>query len=187
VNFTDEYVQRCNTWSDIVDHLPHLYGTACRFPGATILELGTRAGNSTAAFLAAADAVDGHVYSVDVANPRCPDWWRESDRWSLHVGDDMAREAYDFAPDVVDVLFIDTSHGYQHTLDELRCFVPLVRPGGVVLCHDTELEKPEGFESGPDFPVALALDDYCAETGMEWTNRPGCNGLGVLEVRDGAR
>jgi cephalosporin hydroxylase len=187
VNFADEYAQRCGSWSDIVDHLPHLHDTVCRFPGATVLELGTRAGNSTAAFLAAAEQVGGRVWSIDIARPRIPDWWYDAEFWSLHVGDDMAPDALAFGPAVVDVLFIDTSHGYDHTLAELDAYVPRVRPGGIVLCHDTELEKPEGFESGPDFPVAKALDDFCDAGGFEWTNRTGCNGLGVLEVRNGAR
>jgi len=183
VNLLDDYTQRAATPSDIVDHLPFLFDAVCRFPGATVLELGTRGGNSTAAFLAAAEQVDGHVWSVDVVNPRTPDWWLETGRWSLHVGDDMAAAAAEFAPPVVDVLFIDTSHYYEHTLAELEAFVPRVRPGGVVLMHDTELENPEG--GGPDqaFPVVRALDAFCVAHEMTWTNRPGCYGLGVMDVR----
>jgi cephalosporin hydroxylase len=180
VNLTDQYVQRCDTPSDIVDHLPFLYDQACRFPGATILELGTRGGNSTAAFMAAAEQVDGHVYSVDIANPRVPEWWDELPLWSLHIGDDLAPAALDFAPADVDVLFIDTSHGYEQTLAELEVYMP--RCTGVALFHDTELRLPEGFERGPEFPVARALDEFCERHDLEWTNRPGCYGLGVIEV-----
>jgi predicted O-methyltransferase YrrM len=182
VNFADEYDQRASGWSDIVDHLPFLFETVCRYPGATVLELGTRSGESTAAFLAACEAVDGHLWSVDVNKPRVPDWWFGSDRWSVHVGDDMHDDVLDFIPPVVDVLFIDTSHFYDHTLAELDRFVPHVRPGGVVLMHDTELEDPEGVKV-PPFPVAKALDDFCSATDFEWVNRPGCFGLGVMEVR----
>lgn len=188
MNFFEDYTQRCDNGSDIHEHLPFLYQTACRFPGATILELGTRGGNSTAAFLAAAEHVDGHVYSVDIDQFRTPEWWAESDRWSTHVGDDCALPAMEFAPVVVDVLFIDTSHYYDHTLDELETWVPRVRPGGVVLMHDTELKEPEGCpKSDPPFPVAAALDEFCERHELKWVNRPGCYGLGVMEVRDGTR
>jgi predicted O-methyltransferase YrrM len=183
VNLADQYVQRRDTPSDIVDHLPFLYDQACRFPGVTVLELGTRGGNSTAAFLAAADVADGHVWSVDVSPPRTPDWWNELERWSFLQGDDLSHEATAFAPPVVDVLFIDTSHHYTQTLAELELYVPSVRPCGVVLLHDTELAEPEGSpRDQTPFPVAAALDEFCERHDMKWTNRPGCNGLGVIEV-----
>lgn len=182
MNFTEEHAQRCAAESDIADHLPFLFDTACRFPGVSVIELGTRTGESTAAFLAAADAVDGHVWSVDITKPRVPQWWYDSPRWSVHVGDDLAPAAAEFAPPVVDVLFIDTSHAYDHTLAELEAFTPRVRPGGVVLLHDTELEQPEGLPAQPPWPVAKALDVFCATHDLKWDNRSGCWGLGVLQV-----
>jgi predicted O-methyltransferase YrrM len=182
VNFFEDYTQRCDNGSDIHEHLPFLYQSVCRFPGATVLELGTRSGNSTAAFLAAVEAVEGHLWSIDIDTPHIPDWWREGDWWSFHQGNDTLDAAQQFAPPVVDVLFIDTSHYYEHTLEELRLYVPRVRKGGVVLMHDTELENPEGGGPAQNFPVARALDDFCAESGREWVNRPGCYGLGVMEI-----
>lgn len=176
----DEYAGRCRKGSDIRDHMPYLYGAACRFNGVRVLELGVREGNSTAALLAAAETMRGHVWSVDILEPSVPDAFR-CDLWTLTVADDIGSEAEQ--PRDIDVLFIDTSHHYGHTLAELRAYVPHVRHGGVVLCHDTELEDPYQAPAGdPPFPVARALDAYCAETGRVWINRPGCNGLGVMEV-----
>jgi predicted O-methyltransferase YrrM len=85
-------------------------------------------------------------------------------------------------PPEIDVLFIDTSHAYWHTLEELRLYVPRVQPGGVVLMHDTELESPDGVGNRPPFPVAKALNDFCAETGLMWRNRTGCWGLGIIDI-----
>lgn len=187
MELADEYTRRCQEDSDIVDHLPFLYDTVCRYPEAVVLEFGVRTGNSTAAFLAAAEAVEGHVWSVDVAKPHIPGWWAETGRWTLKVGNDTSQEIADAVPAEVDVLFIDTSHAYEHTLQELELYVPRVKPGGVVLCHDTELKEPEGCPTDPAFPVAKALDDYCEQTGMTWNNRSGCYGLGVLEVTRGSR
>lgn len=179
--YRDEYLRRCGEGSDIVDHLPTLFDTVCRYPGARVVELGVRSGNSTAALLAAADEVDGHVWSVDIEWPHVPEWWTGNGRWTLVVGDDLT--VAHSMPDEIDVLMIDTSHYYGHTLDELRAYVPRVVPGGTVLCHDTELASPYGAPwDDPPFPVARALDDYCAESGLSWRNITGCNGLGVLEV-----
>ena len=67
------------------------------------------------------------------------------------------------------MLFIDTSHAYEHTLAELRKFVPLVAPGGTVLLHDTRLEVPERVGPQPPFPVAGRW--------MRSARRPGAPGL----------
>src|SRR6266567_3310836 len=76
--------------SDIIDWLPTLRATVLDYPHAQVIELGVRSGNSTAAVLAAAEQVDGHVWSVDIAQPTVPFWWHESPLWTLHVGDDLS-------------------------------------------------------------------------------------------------
>jgi cephalosporin hydroxylase len=86
------------------------------------------------------------------------------------------------APAEVDVLFIDTSHTYEQTLAELHTYVSRVRAGGVVMCHDTEVEGPAGVGASTPFPVARALDTFCEETGLTWVNQPGSHGLGVIQV-----
>jgi predicted O-methyltransferase YrrM len=176
-----EYGQRAATWSDIVDWLPTLHDTVAAYPQATVVELGVRSGNSTAAFLLAVAEVDGSLWSADIADPRVPGWWAETGLWTLCIGDDTSDTMLEQAPAEVDVLFIDTSHHYEHTLAELRAYVPRVKPGGTVLMHDIELEMPEGYQ-GPPFPVARAIDDYCAETGLTWERRTGCYGLGIIKI-----
>ena len=177
-----EYGARRLEWSDIVDHLPTLYETVSRYPGARVLELGVRTGTSTSALLAAVAAVGGHLWSVDIYPPQVPSWWADTDYWSLTVGDDLAEAVVNTAPTEVDVLFIDTSHAYEQTLAELRTYVPRVRAGGIVFCHDTEVEGPSGVGTHTPFPVARALDVFCEETGLTWINRPGSHGLGVIQI-----
>lgn len=183
-----EHAARLQVWSDIQGHLPYLHERAAAVPGVVVLELGTRSGNSTAALLAAAERADGHVWSVDLLQPQVPSWWELTGRWTLTVGDDLDPQVLAAQPAEVDLLLLDTSHAYEHTLAELGAYVPRVRAGGVVCCHDTELEAPEGVGPQPPFPVARALDAYCAETGLQWSNRPGSYGLGVIEIpsRQGA-
>jgi predicted O-methyltransferase YrrM len=175
VTFTAEYeTRRDGPETDIRDHLRYLHDTARKYPRVRVLELGTRTGESTSAFLAAAEKTGGHVWSVDVDGPQVPGHWLESALWTFTCGDDMA--AVLPQPVHVDVLFIDTSHAYGHTIAELYKFVPRVMPGGVVLLHDTEWRP-------PDHPVAQALDTYCAEMNWKWRNHPGSFGLGEIEIR----
>lgn len=177
-----DYQGRCNVWSDIVDHLPTLHGHVLRYTKPVVLELGVRSGNSTAAFLAAVSLVEGHVWSVDIGLPQAPGWWWQTGLWSPIVGNDLDPSTLARLPEPVDVLFIDTSHAYDHTLRELETYVPRVKPGGVVLLHDTELEAPELVGPQPPFPVAKAIEEYCAENGLGWENITGSYGLGVIDI-----
>ncbi len=177
----DEYDIRCQLPSDIQQHLPRLYDEASH-GYALVIELGVRSGNSTAAFLAAVTEHSGHVWSNDIHPPPVP--WLGHEQWTFIKGDDLL--VADQMPNNVDVLFIDTSHHFQQTAAELELYVPKVKPGGVVLLHDTELEHPEGRPHGdPPFPVRLAVDLYCAEHGLIPEYVSGCNGLGVIRIPDG--
>lgn len=179
----DGYLDRLSKMSDIREYLPFLHETARSYPRVRVLELGTRSGNSTLAFLAAAEAVDGHVTSVDVdlvtASPEMRPW-AKCPGWTFVRGDDMDPSVQYLLPAQVDVLFIDTSHEYEHTVDECRAFMPRVVPGGVALFHDTRIFGTWSQPGDTVPPVARALDDYCAETGLSWENLPGELGLGVI-------
>lgn len=165
--------QKC--WSqpsDMQHYLPILRETAALYPQVRVIELGVRQGASTSAFLAAAEEADGHVWSVDLEQPKVPDYWAGTGRWNLQIADDLADEV---EPQPCDVLFIDTSHEYDHTLAELRKFVPWVKPGGMVLAHDTL--------NWPGDGVAKALDTYCAESSLTWEEiGHGRYGLGRIVI-----
>ncbi len=177
----DEYEMRCTVPSDIYEHLPRLH-TEASTGYALVIELGVRSGNSTAAFLAAVTTHGGHVFSNDLHPIAAP--WVGHEQWTFVQGDDL--EIVDQMPDNVDVLFIDTSHFFQQTAAELELYVPKVKPGGVVLLHDTELKHPEGRPwDDPDFPVRLAVDLYCGEHNLEPEYVTGCNGLGVIRIPGG--
>lgn len=183
--FAVEYEMRCAEHSDIAAHLPRLHETVRAYDKPVVLELGVRSGNSTAALIAAAETVGGHVWSVDVDCPRVPVEWDLSPTWTMTQGDDLDPGIVAMQPASVDVLFIDTSHAYDHTLAELRCYGPWVKPGGTILMHDTELEAPEAVGPQPPFPVRTAieawLDEQEASVKVEWV--PGSYGLAVIEVR----
>jgi predicted O-methyltransferase YrrM len=181
----DGYLDRLSRRSDIREYLPFLYETARSYPGVRVLELGTRQGNSTLAFLAAAEAAGGHVWSCDIADvTRDPQGmlpWKGTPRWTFIRGDDMHPAVRAALPGGYDVLFIDTSHEYGHTLAELRACMPRLVPGGVALLHDTDLTGWPGYDwTGTVPPVRQALGEYCAEAGLSWENMPGKYGLGVV-------
>lgn len=169
-DFAAEYLTRCAQSSDISLHLPFLHDSA---QDATVIELGVRTGNSTAAFLAAG----AEVWSVDTEGPAVPAEWHEDPRWHFLCGDDLSAEILDGLPAEVGVVFIDTVHTYEHTLAELRAYAP--RAARLVVLHDTQWTA--GRDTGtPDGPVAQAIDTYCLEAGLTWENRPGSYGLGVI-------
>ena len=191
------YLDRLSRWSDIREYLPLLYDCARSRPGVRVLELGARRGNSTLAFLAGATESRGHVTSVDI--DRVTDFgtgmfdgmaaWGRIPEWTFVHGDDMDPEVQAQLPEEVDLLFIDTSHYYEHTLAELEFYVPRVISGGIVLCHDTlwlpvsrvSMEVTEPWDGGPP-PVARAINDYCKATGRTWAEIPAGYGLGILQV-----
>ena len=178
MSLQDDYRAYSAPWTDIQDCLGRLFSTAVSYPRVRVLELGVRTGVSTSAFLAAAEQVGGHVWSVDIVPHPFPARWLDSGYWTFIQGDDMQVSP---GPGMLfDVLFIDTSHAYEHTLAELRKFVPLVAAGGTVLLHDTRLEAPEGFGPQPPFPVAKAITDFCTETGRTWVDHDAQYGLGEV-------
>jgi len=150
-----------------------LFERASRYDHVRVCEFGVRTGESTSAFLAAAEAAGGAVWSYDIDEPHVPSWWLSSPLWSF-----TRASSLEAAVPQCDVLFIDTSHTYSDTFEELRRLVPLVAPGGLVLCHDTKLSRPP-FEP---LAVARALDGYCAETGRAWLELGGEFGLGEIQV-----
>lgn len=177
----DKFWRLCRIPSDINEHLPRLKGLAEGMNAQHVVELGARSGPSTVAWLLGLEQTGGRLTSVDL-DP-APDIG-EHDHWTFIQGDDTD-PAVMAQVDECDILFIDTSHHYEHTLWELRNWSSLVRPGGFIVLHDTELQRPWDPpcpETDPDFPVATAIDEFCAEAGYRWFNIPGCWGLGIIEV-----
>lgn len=182
MDFYNEYQRRSNRNGDIHAHLPTLHEYAST-GDCQVIELGVRGGDSTTAFLSAVQHHGGHVWSCDVNAPQFLSAWQEvaGDQWTFVWGDDLERAHT--APRGVDVLFIDTSHTYEQTKAELALYTPKVRPGGVVLLHDTELKSPaDSPPSDPPFPVRVAVEEYAEAQGWKLELIAGCNGLGVLHV-----
>lgn len=174
----EEYERLCRTPSDIYLHLPRLAGLVEALDAKHVIELGTRTGVSTVAWLWALEKTGGRLTSVDV-DERPP--IGEFPHWTFIQGDDCD-PAIVAELDDADIVFIDTSHLYEHTARELRIYRHLVRPGGVLVLHDTMLERPIGAPVRPRFPVRTAVEEFVAEESLEWINVPECWGLGIIKL-----
>jgi predicted O-methyltransferase YrrM len=145
-----EALGRIGKNSDIHDHLGTLYYEALTAQPRLIVELGTRGGLSTRALLAAAKETNAHLLSVDIEDCSAIDLPAPlRERWTFVRADDVAFAGEPFSafcerrnlPAVADVIFIDTSHEYQHTKAELAAWVPRLAPDGVMLFHDTNMGR----------------------------------------------
>jgi predicted O-methyltransferase YrrM len=182
LELAESYAQLCYTPSDINEHLPRLVWLVEEFKPAHIIELGARSGVSTTAWLYGLQGTSGRLTSVDM--DVAPSIGVHAN-WT-HIQGDDTDPAVMSQVDECDILFIDTSHHYEHTLWELRNWSAKVRAGGLIVCHDTELQRPWDPPcpaTDPDFPVKSAIEVFCAETGNRWVNFPNNWGLGIIEVR----
>jgi cephalosporin hydroxylase len=173
-DLAEMYAKVCDTPSDIHLHLPR-FAAMVELLGAThVIELGTRTGVSTIAWLYALEG-RGTLDSVDIdPKPDIGEW----PHWTFHQGDDMEMVGQ---LEPADIVFIDTSHLYEHTCLELEAYLPLAK--SLIVCHDTMLRIPEGAPSRPLFPVRKAINEFCERHGFEWTEHRDCWGLGVIDVR----
>jgi len=177
-----DYQRRAAARSDLGHNLHILFGAAARYPACTVLEIGVGTGQSTTAFLAAAELTGGHVWSVDIS-ASCLFLLEHAQSgrpapWTFILGDSADQAVTDRTPDKADVLFIDSSHAYAQTRLELERYVPRVRPGGMVLLHDTTWT----FSDRPSAEVADALNDVLPAMGLSWRELGGENGLGVIDI-----
>jgi cephalosporin hydroxylase len=168
------YLQECATQSDIQHHLPLLYSLA----RGTIVELGTRGGVSTAAFLAGVEARKGEVWSIDI-DPACGELYKGHPQWQFIHGSSLDEKVCDFvtrggipnAPkNGIDLLFIDTEHTFDQAAAELALWAEQVRPGGYILMHD-----PETFPG-----VRRAAQEFADARGWTITFVRPCNGMAVI-------
>jgi hypothetical protein len=161
--------------TDIQHHLPLLNAIA----RGNVVELGTRTGVSTAAFLDGVERRGGRVVSIDSAD--CSALFRGHPQWVCIQSDSRhpelpATAACELGADEdrwIDVLLIDTEHTYDQVTGELELWWPRVRVGGYVLAHDTET-----------FPgVRAAIEDWLqVEHGDVHYVLP-CNGMAVIRKR----
>ncbi len=178
-----------NNKSDISEHLSTLYGICLAKMPNSILELGTRGGESTRVLVEFCEKFKRVGKSVDlVSQPE----WLATRKWKHFVGDDIAIGKVLAAEkrwpdgevfDSIDLIFLDSSHEYEHTLEELRIYWPLISNEGVLILHDTNLtDKVTRSLSGNvntgwnnEEGVSRAIQDYFG-INLDWNELQSLNG-----------
>lgn len=166
--------------SDIAEHFPRMAKLVVDHGVRNVIELGVRYGASTALWLVMLPT-DGQVWGVDLV-------WMLPGRARLNpvVGNDLDPAVVAQVPAFCDLLFVDSSHDYDHTVAELDLYGPKVVPGGVIVLHDTENEHPEDTEPaiGPQdpFPVRRAMVEYAESRSLRFSEDSGSYGLGIIYV-----
>jgi cephalosporin hydroxylase len=178
MNLRDEVQRLCATPSDIQNHLPRFVALVTILDAKHVIELGSRSGVSTVAWLYGLAGTGGRLTSVDL--DEAPNIGQH-DHWTHIQGSDLDPDIIDQL-DMADIVFIDTSHLYEHTVQELNIYRHLVRSGGVLVLHDTMLPTPEGAPPRPLYPVRVAIEEFVAENGYVWHNYPDSWGLAVIKV-----
>jgi cephalosporin hydroxylase len=127
----------------INEHLETLFIESLTMKPRLIVELGVARGHSAGVFAQVAQLCGAKLVSVDLTDcSGAVDW----DGWLFVQQDDVqfAREfeawcrARQIEP-AIDVLFIDTSHYFDHTLEEIRGYFPFLADHAKVFFHDTNI------------------------------------------------
>jgi cephalosporin hydroxylase len=199
-----EIRSHASTLTDIDEHLELMFIEGLLRAPKLIVELGVRSGASTCVFERVARCCGSVLISADLED--CSGISSYS-RWHFHQGDDVAFAALfpkfcgvrDIAPSI-DLLFMDTSHYYDHTVEEIAAWFPLLSPSAKVIFHDTNLRaigprKDGCFALGWDNQrgVIRAIEEFLGikideqkevvKQGNGWLVRhwPNCNGLTILD------
>jgi len=162
--------------TDINQHLVPLYNMVLEMKAKTVIELGVRSGESTVALLEGVHQTEGHLWSVDVdpclMTQEMVKVYGMLPRWRFVQGDDIEFAAKWDKAVPVDIVFVDTSHQYEHTKKEIVAFEPLVRPGGRLIFHDTTTHA-----HGVLDPINEFLKEH---PNYAFRNYPHNSGLGVV-------
>lgn len=179
MSLEDEYNRLIEIPSDIVNHLPRFVKMVHDLNAQHVIELGTRSGVSTVAWLYALEKTGGKLTSIDI-DPVPP--IGDYPHWVFIQSDDLNPDIV-ASLDSADIIFIDTSHLYEQTVKELHTYLPLVKNGGVLVLHDTELAMPMGASfAEPQYPVKKAVLEFIDETGFEYVIHEDCWGLAIINV-----
>jgi predicted O-methyltransferase YrrM len=161
--------------TDISDHLADLFAETAAVRPQLIVELGVRGGESTFVLERAAALSGAALVSLDIRDCRRVSAYK---RWHFIKEDDITFagrfrtwcEERGLAP-AIDVLFIDTSHLYEHTVQEIRHWFPHLAPHAKVFFHDTCMGRTFRRRDGT--------------RGVGWENRRGV--IRAIEEYLGAR
>ncbi|MFC6724369.1 class I SAM-dependent methyltransferase [Halobium palmae] len=189
--------------TDLSDHVERMFTESLRASPNTIVELGVRGGESTFVFERVARLVGADLVSVDVDETT---YSTDFDRWRFVRSDDVEFAAEfeqwcdgEGVDPTIDVLFVDTSHRYEHTVREIEAWFPHLADDATVFFHDTNMRRIYRRKDGTigTCPVGgrgviRAIEEYfgcnfdetesflTVKDGFVFEQYPTCSGFGVL-------
>ena len=154
----EDYIK---TPTDITEHLLTIFDECLKIKPKVIVELGIRGGDSTRVLERIATIFSSDFTSVDIS-PNC--YQSSYNQWKYIVSDSANKLMVNkvFANKKIDVLFIDTSHLYMQTLNELEMYTPLMNKESVMIFHDT-------FSANTDSRVGQAIEFYFKLEHQDWS------------------
>jgi hypothetical protein len=88
-----------------------------------------------------------------------------SARGQVHIHRRLSLDAVrDFSDEQFDWIYIDTTHAYELTANELRAYAPKVRRGGIIAGHDYVMGN---WINGFRYGVVEAVHEFCVNEGWE--------------------
>src|SRR3989344_919370 len=201
----DEIRRRSRRRSDISDHLETIFLETLSARPNLIVELGIGPGESTFVFERVARLCGSKLISVDLADKAATatSW----PAWNFVQADDIEfsgrfkewARGKSIDPSI-DVLFIDTSHQFEHTVQEIEHWFPFLSETAKVFFHDTNTgpiyrrkDGSIGLSYDINRGVIRALEQYFdskfdekkdfADIRRGWIIKhfANCNGLTILE------
>lgn len=137
-----------------------------------ILEIGTRDGASTSAFLLGIENdPSGHLYSCDVDD--CSGIFSHP-KWTFNH---FSSAALEFEDEYFDIILIDGDHHISAYRRDLMLAWRACKPGGMILTHDM---KPEVGHEAYAIPIRKEYFRFIEEHGLKHEEIPGMYGLGVM-------
>jgi len=200
----DEILALAATPTEISDHLVTLFFESLPVKPKLIVELGVEKGKTTFVFERVARLCDAVVLSVDVddcSNVSNYNKWIFVQRNDIDFADEFPSLCMkNSIKPKIDILFIDTSHLFEHTLEEIKVYFPFLSKKSKVFLHDTNMgsiyfRKNGSMGIGWDNQrgVIRALEVYFQKKFNEKVyftdfsmpfyikHYPHCNGLTILE------
>ena len=157
----DQIREHARKRTDISDHLVTLFVEALAVRPRLIVELGVRGGESTFVLERVARLSKAKLLSADLEDCSRASSYPE---WTFVKGDDVELgrgfgawcRQRNIEPKV-DVLFIDTSHEFEHTCREIETWFPHLSERSRVFFHDTNLREVIVRQDGS---IAIAWDSH---------------------------
>jgi cephalosporin hydroxylase len=141
----DEIYSLSKIRSDINDHLLTIFFESIELKPKLIVELGVRNGVSTFIFERVASLFNSVLISVDIED--CSNVCNYHN-WIFIKQDDIdfgknfiEWSKINYINHTIDILFIDTSHLYDHTYNELTVYIPLLSDHSKIIVHDTNMNN----------------------------------------------